>query len=37
MVPWLSIIAGTAFFIAIFSFLMLGEGLKRHFALKVGL
>jgi peptide/nickel transport system permease protein len=37
MVPWLSLIAGTAFFLAIFSFLLLGEGLKRHFAQKAGL
>lgn len=37
MAPWLSIIAGTAFFVAIFSFLMLGEGLKRHFARRAGL
>jgi ABC-type dipeptide/oligopeptide/nickel transport system permease subunit len=31
-VPWMSVIAGTAFFLAVFSFMMLGEGLKRYFA-----
>ncbi|MFC2023246.1 ABC transporter permease [Chloroflexota bacterium] len=31
-VPRISLLAGTAFFVAIFSFMMLGEGLKRYFA-----
>lgn len=32
LVSWMPVQVGTAFFIAIFSFMMLGEGLKRHFA-----
>jgi ABC-type dipeptide/oligopeptide/nickel transport system permease subunit len=31
-VPRIAVLAGTAFFVAIFSFMMLGEGLKRYFA-----
>jgi peptide/nickel transport system permease protein len=31
-VPRIALLAGTAFFFAIFSFMMLGEGLKRYFA-----
>ena len=31
-VPWMSVVAGTAFFFAVFSFMMLSEGLKRYFA-----
>ncbi len=31
-VPWMSVVAGTAFFVAVFSFMMLSEGLKRYFA-----
>jgi len=31
-VPRISVLAGTAFFFAVFSFMMLGEGLKRYFA-----
>ena len=31
-VPRIAVLAGTAFFMAIFSFMMLGEGLKRFFA-----
>jgi ABC-type dipeptide/oligopeptide/nickel transport system permease subunit len=30
--PRIAILAGTAFFFAIFSFMMLGEGLRRYFA-----
>jgi ABC-type dipeptide/oligopeptide/nickel transport system permease subunit len=30
--PRISIMAGTAFFVTIFSFMMLGEGLKRYYA-----
>ena len=31
MVPWMSVVAGTAFFFAVFSFMMLSEGLKRYY------
>jgi len=31
-VPRIALLAGTAFFFAIFSFMMLGEGLKRYYA-----
>jgi ABC-type dipeptide/oligopeptide/nickel transport system permease subunit len=34
-VPRIAVLAGTAFFIAIFSFMMLGEGLKRYFAERI--
>lgn len=37
LVPWLSVIGGSAFFLAIFSFMLLGEGLKRTFAEKGGI
>lgn len=30
--PWIALVAGTSFFFAIFSFMALGEGLKRFFA-----
>jgi peptide/nickel transport system permease protein len=30
--PYLPVIVGTVFFLAVFSFMMLGEGLKRHYA-----
>jgi hypothetical protein len=30
--PSLPMIVGTVFFVAVFSFMMLGEGLKRYFA-----
>ena len=30
-VPWMSVVAGTAFFFAVFSFMMLGEGFERYF------
>jgi ABC-type dipeptide/oligopeptide/nickel transport system permease subunit len=30
--PWLSLYAGLAFFFAVFSFMLLGEGLKRRYA-----
>jgi peptide/nickel transport system permease protein len=30
-VPWMSVLAGTVFFLAVFSFMMLSEGLKEYF------
>ena len=30
--PWLALWSGGAFFLAVFSFMLLGEGLKRHLA-----
>lgn len=35
-VPWVSIQAGAVFFLAVFSFMMLGEGLKQYFAVMGG-